>query len=146
LIGASDQTTKETLTPPIKPQQQWTVLDAGEADGEQVPSLTVGLTGLHGFRPEEPKVHQVKQKIMSRNRLKHNNRATKNKAIEGTVQPITSHGQSGEATSTLQLNATGPGKLPRELLAAIEGDQLKTAGDSLLASMYGMMANGPTSQ
>ncbi|NBQ21106.1 MAG: site-specific integrase [Synechococcaceae bacterium WB6_3B_236] len=117
LIGSSETTSAEKLTPPIKPDDLAALLDQLEADGEHELRLAVGLVGLYGLRPAELAVLQVGEDGKGRvGQVKRNTSSMGAKAKPPRlVMAIDIAGREGEGERLLQLYASGLVKLPLSL-------------------------------
>lgn len=116
LIGSSETTSAEKLTPPIKPDDLAALLDQLEADGEYELRLAVGLVGLYGLRPAELAVLTVKDGKGKVGHVKRNSTSMGAKAKPPRrVMAIDIAGREGEGERLLQLYASGLVKLPLSL-------------------------------
>ena len=116
LIGSSETTSAEKLTPPIKPDDLAALLDQLEADGEHELRLAVGLVGLYGLRPAELAVLTVKDGKGKVGHVKRNSSSMGAKAKPPRlVMAIDIAGREGEGDRLLQLYASGLVKLPLSL-------------------------------
>jgi integrase len=121
LIGSSETTTAEHLTPPLKPEDLGALLDRLEADGEHELHLAVGLVGLYGLRPSELAVLTVKDGRGYVGYIKRNIKSIANKPKSPRlVKPIDLAGREGEGERLLQMYATGQVALPKSIRNQIE--------------------------
>ena len=116
LIGSSETTSAEKLTPPIKPDDLAALLDQLEADNEHELRLAVGLVGLYGLRPAELAVLTVKDGVGRVGHVKRNSTSMGAKAKPARrVMALDVAGREGEGERLLQLYASGLVKLPLSL-------------------------------
>jgi len=124
LIGATETSTAEHLTPPLMPEELGMLLDQLEADGEHELRLAVGLVGLYGLRPSELAVLSVKDGRGYVGHIKRNIRSmtSKNKPPR-LIKPIDVAGREGEGEQLLRIYANNLVKLPssiRNQIAMVE--------------------------
>ncbi len=131
LIGAEDES-KESLTPPVKPDQLAALLDALEADGKTELWLAVGLVGLFGLRPAELKVLRVEDDKLYVGSVKRNKQTMGKKVKDRLVLPLDIPGREGEAKRMLDLYVSGLVKLPSQIENIKEDDPraFKKCGDA----------------
>ena len=125
LVGESETTRKDKLTPPLKPEQLSALLDQLEADGKHELHLAVGLVGLYGLRPAELAVLEVeedkdKNLKLRVGQVKRNAKTMNRKKELRLVIPIDIDGRQGEAQRLLRLYHSELVKLPASLLKQIE--------------------------
>jgi integrase len=113
LIGSSETTTAEKLTPPVKPEDLAALLDQMAADGEHELHLAVGLVGLYGLRPSELAVLTIKDGKGYAGSVKRNSKTMSAKAQQPRpIRALDIAGREGEGERLLQLYASGLVKLP----------------------------------
>lgn len=113
LIGSSETTTAEKLTPPVKPEDLAALLDQMAADGEHELHLAVGLVGLYGLRPSELAVLTVKDGRGEVGSVKRNSKTMSAKAQQSRkIRALDIPGREGEGERLLQLYARKEVRLP----------------------------------
>ncbi len=113
LIGSSETTTAEKLTPPVKPEDLAALLDQMAADGEHELHLAVGLVGLYGLRPSELAVLTIKDGKGYAGSVKRNSKTMGAKAQQARpIRALDIAGREGEGERLLQLYASGLVRLP----------------------------------
>ena len=116
LIGSSETTTADKLTPPVKPEDLAALLDQMAADGEHELHLAVGLVGLYGLRPSELAVLTIKDGKGYVGSVKRNSKMMSAKAQQPRpIRALDIAGREGEGERLLQLYARGLVKLPLPL-------------------------------
>jgi integrase len=116
LIGTAQTTTEERLTPPVKPEELASLLDALQADSEHELHLAVGLVGLFGLRPSELAVLTVESGRGYVGSVKRNSRSLSSQPKPPRlIKAIDIAGREGEGELLLQLYASGLVKLPKSL-------------------------------
>ena len=137
LVGPADGRDAK-LTPPVKPEQLESLLDALEADGRHDLRLAVGLVGLFGLRPAELatlelqdngdlKAHQVKRNAGDMKK------SAKQQAKEKQrlVLPLDLPGREGLGAQLAAQWGSGLIKLPPQIASAVAAGDLKGTGDAL---------------
>jgi integrase len=131
LIGTRDNGAGQELTPPIKPQDLATLLDALEADGKTELWLAVGIVGLFGLRPAELAALRVEDgKLYVGGQVKRNKRTMKTAKPDRLVLPLDILGREGEGNRMLELFTSGVIKLPGPIETAIRTGEFKPVGDA----------------
>jgi integrase len=132
LIGTSDHGAGEALTPPVKPDQLASLLDALEAEKRSELWLAVALVGLYGLRPAELAALRVDgDRLYVGGGVKRNLRTMRsNKKSERLVLPLDIPGRQGEGARALQLYASGLVQLPSPIRTAINSGEFKRVGNA----------------
>lgn len=135
LVGAADGR-EAALTPPIKPEQLESLLDALEAAGRHDLRLAVGLVGLFGLRPAELAtlrmdgdrllVGQVKRNIFDMRKT----RTAQARMKERLVLPLDLPGRPGLGAQLAAQWASGLLRFPPQIETAIASGDLKLVGDA----------------
>jgi integrase len=128
LVGSSDRTANDELTPPIKPEQLAALLDALEAEGKSDLWLAVALVGLFGLRPAELAVLRIEEgRLYVGGNVKRNLHKAKTDRL---VLPLDIPGREGEGARALQIYASGLVKLPQRIIDAGQQGKFKVVGDA----------------
>jgi len=131
LIGTSDRSISDALTPPIKPDQLAGLLDALTADGRDDLWLAVALVGLYGLRPAELAALRVEEgRLYVSGQVKRNRQTMRVVKADRPVLPLDIPGREGEGARALALFESGSLQLPLPIRTAIESDEFKRVGDA----------------
>lgn len=131
LIGSADRSSRELLTPPVKPQDLANLLDALEADGKSELWLAVGLVGLFGLRPAELAALDASDgRLHVDSQVKRNQRTRGRPSPARLVLPLDIPGREGEGLRMLELFSSGLVKLPHPIRTAMATGEFKPVGDA----------------
>ena len=131
LIGTSDKSHGDEITPPIKPEQLAAFLDALENEGKKELHLAVSLVGLFGLRPAELAVLRVEDDhLYVGGQVKRNRRTMARQKPDRLVLPLDIPGREGEGSRALSLYARKLVVLPKPILTAVGTGQFKAVGDA----------------
>jgi integrase len=136
LVGAADGR-DAALTPPIKPEQLGSLLDAFEADGRHDLRLAVGLVGLYGLRPAELATLRMEGERLLVGQVKRNSadmrKSAQQQALtkERLVLPLDLPTHPGLGAQLAAQWASGLVKLPPQIATAVAAGDFKLTGDAL---------------
>ena len=131
LIGSSDRSTEDALTPPVKPEALEALLDALEAEGKAELRLAVALVGLYGLRPAELATLSVEDGKLYVGAVKRNARSMNKQQPPRLSIALDIPGREGEGARALQLYASGLVKLPKAIRTAIDQGNYQAVGMQL---------------
>ncbi len=131
LIGTSDNSHGDEITPPIKSEQLAAFLDALESEGKKELHLAVSLVGLFGLRPAELAVLRAEDdRLYVGGQVKRNRRTMARQKPDRLVLPLDLPGREGEGSRVLSLYASKLVELPKPILTAVGTGQFKAVGDA----------------
>tara|TARA_Y100000289_G_scaffold4425_1_gene4063 strand:- start:2148 stop:3386 length:1239 start_codon:yes stop_codon:yes gene_type:complete len=132
LIGNSDSTSAESLTPPVKDEDLEFLLTSLRADNKPDLYLAVGLVGLFGLRPAELSALRVDDQgiLWVGGQVKRNKRTMKNPKPDRFVFPMDLPSMPGEGQRLLKLYQSGLQPLPEAIIGAINSGNLQAIGNA----------------
>lgn len=135
LVGAGDGRDAK-LTPPIKPEQLESLLDALEADGRHDLRLAVGLVGLYGLRPAELATLRLEGDRLLVGQVKRNakdmlkSKQAQARSKERRVLPLDLPSHPGLGAQLAAQWGSSLVKLPPQIATAAAAGDLKLVGDA----------------
>ena len=129
IVGVSDRTAKEKITPPISNEDLVLLLDSLAKDRLWDLWLAVGLLGLFGLRPAElGALYLEGDELFVRSDVKRNKQTMRTPKADRRVLPIDIPERAGLGQQVLEAYASGRIQLPQRLLEYGEQRDFKKAG------------------